>query len=275
MKIVPVFFVTLLTRSNLRDILFISFNTSLLEVCRLLWYEVPLRLMLSVTCGFIIGLERERRHRPAGIKTHILVCMGAALVSLIQVYMINEVLTQISLDPNLASVLKSDYGRMGAQVISGIGFLGAGTIMKTKGSIQGLTTASTVWLSACVGLAIGMGYYYISLISLAFTILVLVSLNFIQKAVQKSIGIKKVEVTLLNKKDGMNFINDYCIFRNIIIKNIEYMELSDEKDEDARIQRLFTYEFSLMLPRNITLDNVIMDLQMDDSIVNVSALSVL
>jgi putative Mg2+ transporter-C (MgtC) family protein len=231
--------------------------------------------MLSVTCGFIIGLERERRHRPAGIKTHILVCMGAALVSLIQVYMINEVLTQISLDPNLASVLKSDYGRMGAQVISGIGFLGAGTIMKTKGSIQGLTTASTVWLSACVGLAIGMGYYYISLISLAFTILVLVSLNFIQKAVQKSIGIKKVEVTLLNKKDGMNFINDYCIFRNIIIKNIEYMELSDEKDEDARIQRLFTYEFSLMLPRNITLDNVIMDLQMDDSIVNVSALSVL
>ncbi len=111
----------------------------------MLKYEIVLRLSLAFIIGFFVGFEREHRHRPAGIKTHVLVCIGAALISILQSKMVDDIIAQVAEKPELAAVLKSDYGRLGAQVISGIGFLGAGTILRTKGSIKGLTTAATLW----------------------------------------------------------------------------------------------------------------------------------
>jgi len=234
------------------------------------WYEVIIRLGLAVLFGLIIGFERERRHRPAGVKTHVLVCMGAALVSLIQIYMIDEALSMIAADSNLASAIKSDSGRMGAQVISGIGFLGAGTIMKTKGSIQGLTTASTVWLIGCVGLAVGMGYYYISAVTMAFIVLGMAGINLVQKAVQNSKGQKKVDITLMKKKDTMCLIEDYCVVRNIQIKNVVYVTPSDNQEMPENTENLFfTYEYSLILPRTMIVKTLIKDLQMEDNVVSV------
>ena len=98
--------------------------------------EILLRLGLAVLFGLMVGIEREHRHRPAGIKTHILVCVGAALVSLIQAEMVTETVKMIKADPSLSNVLKADIGRLGAQVISGIGFLGAGTILRNKVTIK-------------------------------------------------------------------------------------------------------------------------------------------
>ncbi len=109
----------------------------------MLKYEIVLRLSLAFIIGFFVGFEREHRHRPARIKTHVLVCIGAALISILQSKMVDDIIAQVAEKPELAAVLKSDYGRLGAQVISGIGFLGAGTILRTKGSIKGLTTAAT------------------------------------------------------------------------------------------------------------------------------------
>lgn len=109
--------------------------------------SVAVRLALSLLCGGILGIERGRKKRPAGLRTYMLVCMGAALVMLTSLYI-------------TAMYGGSDPARMGAQVVSGIGFLGAGTIIVTgRNRVKGLTTAAGLWAAACVGLALGVGFY--------------------------------------------------------------------------------------------------------------------
>lgn len=113
---------------------------------------VVFRLVLSVLIGGILGFERGLKNRPAGLRTYVLVCVGATIVMLTNQYIYQNAGT-------------GDPVRMGAQVISGIGFLGAGTIMVTPhNQIKGLTTAAGLWASACVGLALGIGAYEIAMI---------------------------------------------------------------------------------------------------------------
>ena len=110
--------------------------------------SITLRFVLAVLCGGIIGLEREHKHRPAGFRTHILVCLGASSVMMTSQYLIS------------VAGFATDPARLGAQVIAGIGFVGAGTIMVTKRrQVKGLTTAAGLWDSSIVGLAIGVGFY--------------------------------------------------------------------------------------------------------------------
>ena len=107
-------------------------------------YQVLIRLALAVVVGGLIGYEREFKNRPAGFRTHILVCLGAAITSMIQLYSIQETTNMILVHPELATAMKVDIGRLGAQVITGVGFLGAGTIIHDKGSIKGLTDRKSV-----------------------------------------------------------------------------------------------------------------------------------
>ncbi len=110
--------------------------------------SVTVRLVLAVLCGGIIGIERERKRRPAGFRTHILICLGAAMTTLTSQYIM------------LNLKLFTDPARLGAQVIAGIGFIGAGTIIVTKRrQVKGLTTAAGLWASAIVGLCCGAGFY--------------------------------------------------------------------------------------------------------------------
>lgn len=109
--------------------------------------SVTVRLVLSLICGGILGVERGRKKRPAGFRTYMLVCMGATLVMIT-----NQYITEL--------YGGTDPARMGAQVISGIGFLGAGTIIVTgRNRVKGLTTAAGLWAAACVGLSLGIGFY--------------------------------------------------------------------------------------------------------------------
>jgi putative Mg2+ transporter-C (MgtC) family protein len=139
--------------------------------------DVAIRLTVAIIVGGCIGYEREMKSMPAGFRTHILVCVGAAVVSMIQLFIIQDTIRLIQQNPGLESVLKADYGRLGAQVITGVGFLGAGTILRDKGSVKGLTTAASIWTVACIGLAIGLGYYFLSLLSTICVFLVLVVLK--------------------------------------------------------------------------------------------------
>ena len=110
--------------------------------------SVTIRLLLAVTCGGVIGIEREFKRRPAGFRTHILICLGAAMTTL----------TSQFLSLNLG--YNTDVSRLGAQVVAGIGFIGAGTIIVTRRQrVKGLTTAAGLWTAAIVGLAIGGGFY--------------------------------------------------------------------------------------------------------------------
>lgn len=123
--------------------------------------SIVLRLLLAVICGGIIGFERGKMRRAAGFRTHILVCLGSAIAMLTNQYIV-EVFHS------------GDMSRIGAQVISGIGFLGAGTIIVTNNQrVRGLTTAAGLWASACMGLAIGIGFYRGALIGCFFIFLVI------------------------------------------------------------------------------------------------------
>ncbi len=120
--------------------------------------NILIRIIMAIVIGGFIGYEREMRNRPAGFVTHTLVCVGACVVSLIQIQMVQDTILIINENPSMASALKADVGRIVAQVVTGVGFLGAGTIIFDKGSVKGLTTATTLWVVACIGLAIGLGY---------------------------------------------------------------------------------------------------------------------
>jgi len=154
------------------------------------------RLIVGVIVGGLVGYEREFKNSPAGFRTHILVCLGATIISLIAEYELQKIMI-IAQNPMYAEVLKVDTARLGAQVISGVGFLGAGTILRDKGSVRGLTTAATLWTVACLGLAVGRGLYALS-ITAALIIFIILSLfkkadKVIQKDTKWRIGFRKKE----------------------------------------------------------------------------------
>ena len=131
-----------------------------------LFASVVVRLALAMLLGGCIGLERGRKRRPAGFRTYMLVCLGAALTVLLSLYEFTMVTGPWS-DICAEIGIKTDVSRFGAQVINGIGFLGAGTILVTgRQQVKGLTTAAGLWASACTGLAVGAGFYECVLINL-------------------------------------------------------------------------------------------------------------
>lgn len=222
--------------------------------------DILIRLLLAVLVGGAIGYEREYKNRPAGFRTHILVCVGATVVSLIQMEMIHDVMGLIATNPSLAEAMKIDMGRLGAAVISGIGFLGAGTILQTKGSVKGLTTAASLWMVACVGLAIGMGYYLIGLVTGLIIVIVLLFLGKIQEKLFHSIGVMKLEVGYKNRVKSIGFLEDYFEKNNIHVLNLEF---ALEKDDE---QRLCVY--SLNLPKSLKPEKVLRDISMNDTVLS-------
>ncbi len=161
--------------------------------------EILIRILFAVIASGLIGYEREMRDRPAGFRTHILVCVGATIVSMMQIQMVENVKEMILQNPQLASSLKADIGRVIAQVVTGVGFLGAGTIIFHKGSVKGLTTATTLWVVACLGLAIGLGYYEISLIGTFVILFVIIGLKRIEDVARRRKYYLALEITY---KDG-------------------------------------------------------------------------
>ncbi len=131
------------------------------------WDESLLRLVLAAVLGGAIGVERELREREAGLRTHLLVSVGSALFTIVSAYGFHSFLA------SGASVVRADPTRIAAQIVTGIGFLGAGAIIRQGLSVRGLTTAATLWVVAAIGLASGAGYYSAAAIT---TALVLVSL---------------------------------------------------------------------------------------------------
>ncbi len=144
------------------------------------YLSVLIRLLLAILFGGIVGLERGQKNRPAGFRTYMLVSMGSALVMIVSQY-----IYQTYGDTSIM--------RMGAQVISGIGFLGAGTILVTsKMKVKGLTTAAGLWAVACMGIAIGIGYYYAAIVS---GVLIFILLS-VFRVIEIKIGQKSKQINL-------------------------------------------------------------------------------
>jgi len=132
--------------------------------------QIIIRLVLSVFLGGLIGLERQLHRRTAGLRTHILVCLGSCLIMLTSLYVFDIYKDMVPLDP----------GRIAAGVITGIGFLGAGAIIREREGIKGLTTAASLWVVAGIGLAVGVGFYIAGIITTILAWVVLFFLRYME-----------------------------------------------------------------------------------------------
>lgn len=206
--------------------------------------DIILKISLASILGGLIGLEREAINRPAGFRTHILVAIGSALIMLVSLEMGKH---------------GGDPARIAAQVISGIGFLGAGTILRTGNNIEGLTTAASLWLCAGIGIATGSGYY----IGAVFT--TIVALFFLKNAKVFEKILKKTSfkdfVIIGHTRPGL--IGDIgTIFGeyHITIKDISILSL---EIEDVLKEEL---HFTVKLPHNINIDSLFDDLLSIDGV---------
>jgi putative Mg2+ transporter-C (MgtC) family protein len=137
------------------------------------WPHELLRLSVAAALGGAIGAEREFRERQAGLRTHLVVCVGSALFTIVSAYGFREFLV------HGGSVVRADPTRIAAQIVSGIGFLGAGAIIRQGLSVRGLTTAATLWLVAAIGMACGAGYYSAAMIATAGALITLGPLRIV------------------------------------------------------------------------------------------------
>ena len=156
-----------------------------------LHYDFMLRLLIAGAMGVCIGVEREYRAKEAGYRTHFLVALGSALLMIVSQYGFSDVLA--------ADLVRLDPSRIAAQVVSGIGFIGAGTIILQKQIVRGLTTAAGIWATAGIGLAIGAGMYGVGIAATVLVLLGLEALSFFFK----SMGLRNmiIEFTLTDKDD--------------------------------------------------------------------------
>jgi putative Mg2+ transporter-C (MgtC) family protein len=157
-------------------------------------WELTLRILFALAIGGLIGLEREFGQHSAGFRTHILVCLGSALIMLLSLYGFGIFMNE----PNV----RADPARLAAQVISGIGFLGAGTILRTGNSISGLTTAASLWVVAALGLAVGAGFYYGATLTAVLVLICLFVLNKLEKVFSKKRKVTELTV-VMNESGGI------------------------------------------------------------------------
>lgn len=208
-----------------------------------MWQTTLLRIVVAIAIGTIIGVEREYKNRPAGMRTHVLVCLGACTVALLESSFIADVTNAAA----VSSAVTYSFGRLSAQVISGIGFLGAGTIFTAQRKIVGLTTAASLWCVACLGLAVGYGYYFIAAVGCVCVIAVLMVM---QRIVHVN-TVKKVEVTFVHRIESMQFINDF--FKEKEIKTID-LDFHVEAKDGVNI---YTNIYTLQMPNSITYTEVV------------------
>lgn len=196
------------------------------EIRELTLASMAIRILLAILLGGSLGLERGLKNRPAGLRTYMLVCLGASVVMLTNQYAYQ-------------TYGVGDPVRMGAQVISGIGFLGAGTIIvTTRNQIKGLTTAAGLWAAACVGLAIGIGLYEVAILGGISVFIILTVLHEWDTNMRKNTRIIDVYIELNKDSKLVNFLHD---LRNegIEISNLQLEhELSTDNETVSLIVTL-------------------------------------
>lgn len=214
---------------------------------------IVFRLFLAVVLGGLIGIEREEKHRPAGFRTHILVCVGSTVVMLTSVFIFDTYKGLTNMDP----------ARLGAQVISGIGFLGAGTIIRQGNTVKGLTTAASLWAVACIGLSLGIGFYEGAI---AGTLLIVFTL----KALGKFCNIfsdktSRLNLLIIMNKNLEEFGDLTAILgkSSIRIRDIKFYNNDDEDydfDADYDDENNITLKINLRLPIGISHKEIITQL---------------
>lgn len=194
--------------------------------------DILIRLSTALLLGGLIGLEREQSNHAAGLRTNILVCLGACLLMLLSIYGFSDFVKEAN--------VRVDPARLAAAVITGVGFLGAGTILFTGKSITGLTTAASLWVVAAIGLAVGAGFYFASACVTVMVLLTLWLFNKLEKRYIKGkrefiIKVQSSDISLLmSKLTGM--LND----RNITVRKMHLEDVEEDDDRKAETGRTET-----------------------------------
>ncbi len=221
-------------------------------------WEIALRLFLAVVLGGLIGLERESHNRPAGFRTHILVCAGSALIMMVSAY---------GFSGQIAEGFEADPGRIAAGVVTGIGFLGAGTIIQQRGSVRGLTTAATIWVVSGVGLAAGIGFYLGATVTTVFVLISLLLLRRIEYLFFARRRLKRLRIRAVDKPGLLGRIG--ATMGSMMI-SIRRSELSDPEQEEDSGPAMINIEFLVEIPSEIDLKQLFDRLDSLEDIVEVS-----
>ncbi len=194
------------------------------------------RLVVAAILGGIVGIERGSGDRPAGFRTHILVCVGSALFMLVSLYGFDDV-------PQTASVVEDigqrrDSARIAAQVVSGIGFLGAGTILHEGLTIRGLTTAASLWMVSAIGLAAGSGLYFLSAVATAITMVTLVTFHTWEKrfAVTSRNDRQFIRVITGNRPGAITDVTGYLSLNGVQVKSLN---VKRDKEKNRLVLEIF------------------------------------
>ncbi len=171
------------------------------------FWQIAVRIILSVLISAFIGIEREKKNRPAGMRTHVLVCIGSTLISLLEQFAVANVVLLGNTQINVS------MGRLTSAVVSGIGFLGAGTIIMSERKILGLTTAASLWCTACLGLMIGAGYIIVALFACA---IILIVLRVMQRVIHVKIY-KRLEVQFIHREETIPFLRQVFLEMHVTV----------------------------------------------------------
>jgi putative Mg2+ transporter-C (MgtC) family protein len=222
------------------------------------YWEIALRLFLAVVFGGAVGFERESHNRPAGFRTHILVCSGSALIMMVSAY---------GFSGQYGPGFEVDPSRIAAGVVTGIGFLGAGTILQHRGSVRGLTTAASIWVVSGIGLAIGIGFYLGAFVTTVFVLISLFMLRRTEKIYFERRRLKQLEIIAVDQPGLLGRIGTILgDFEVHIRKN----EIGDSVLQGAERDALITLDFLVEVPPELDLKKLFEKLLQLESVIELA-----
>lgn len=220
---------------------------------------VALRLILVTVLSAIIGFEREVNNANAGLKTHMIVGVGATIVALISEQIEFETIERVIQMQDIAGAFRVDPSRLIAQVVSGIGFLGAGTIIVTKRHVSGLTTAASIWAVASLGLAVGMGFLNIALPGFAILFLIL----FVTRRIQSHAFAEKLHIKYVGGNDTLEDIEN--VFKRM---GVEYSQVKYDVNMFGN-EKVYTTVFNIQGKFRFSFNDFVSQLSKMNTIVSV------
>lgn len=218
------------------------------EICSWEW-EYMLRLAVACLCGACVGFERSRRFKDAGVRTHVMVTLGAALIMVVSKYGFQDI-------PAL-EMMKVDASRVASNVVTGVGFLGAGVIFFKGSTIKGLTTAAGLWTTAGIGLALGSGMYFIGIASAVIMIIAQFFLHRVLKSVD-SYSTSEISVSLKDEKGAIEEFKNQLEEENLVIQSCKII-----KDRDEDVIKL---KATVRMPHDMDFEDVVRIVEHNDRI---------
>ncbi|ALS29927.1 magnesium transporter MgtC [Paenibacillus sp. 32O-W] len=201
-----------------------------------IWYiteiDLTIRILIAGALGGLVGLEREWSNHPAGLRTHMLVCIGSAAIMLLSIYGFSDFVAEEN--------VRVDPARLAAQVISGIGFLGAGAILRTGSTVSGLTTAASVWVVAAIGLCVGAGFIYAACLTTLVVLISLFVLNKFEKYLMRHRRSQEIVVKIYDRPGVLGNISAVFHEQDLQIENVKMKreERFGKEDDPDRIVEL-------------------------------------